>query len=202
MPRICAQRSGADKIDIGRSYNWLYNPGGAAPTSAVRSLAILCAFLFCLESARAQQQETSLIDRLLRPNMELKNGAQTKKFTADKSVRPESRGTVGTFYLRPNRDEKQFAALHDYSSGGYQAREFNSGTGTVAVKQGEISPAHFPTASTRDNRRVYDAHNNVTGRTFAAEREFREQGKSQKSLDRQNPPMTIDQVRELLNKNK
>jgi hypothetical protein len=37
---------------------------------------------------------------------------------------------------------------------------------------------------------------------FADRHQFREQGKSQKSLDQQNPPMTIDQVRELLNKNK
>jgi len=42
----------------------------------------------------AQHQEPSLVDRLLRPNMELKNNAQGKKFGANSAV-IERRGTVG-----------------------------------------------------------------------------------------------------------
>ena len=41
-----------------------------------------------------------------------------------------------------------------------------------------------------------------TDRKFADQHQFSERGKSQKSFDRQNPPLTIEQVRELLNKNK
>ena len=54
----------------------------------------------------------------------------------------------------------------------------------------------------RDVHAAYDANRVVASRDFADRRQFTAQGKSQKSLDRQNPPMTIDQVRELLNKNK
>ena len=42
----------------------------------------------------------------------------------------------------------------------------------------------------------------VPSRAYAENRPFLDQGKSQKSLNRQNAPLTIDQVRELLNKNK
>ena len=56
--------------------------------------------------------------------------------------------------------------------------------------------------STRDIHAAYDANRVVASRDFADQHQFTGQGKSQKSLDRQNPPMTIDQVRELLNKNK
>jgi len=49
---------------------------------------------------------------------------------------------------------------------------------------------------------TYDAHSAINSRGFADQRPFQEKGKSQKSLDRRNPPLTIEQVRELLNKNK
>ena len=54
----------------------------------------------------------------------------------------------------------------------------------------------------RDVRAAYDANRVVASHDFGDQRQFTDQGKSQKSLDWQNPPMTIDQVRELLNKNK
>ena len=64
--------------------------------------------------AKAQRQEPSLVDRLLRPNMELQNSAQRKKFSASSAV-VERRGTVGTFYLQPNRTEKSFAEPGSYT---------------------------------------------------------------------------------------
>jgi len=54
----------------------------------------------------------------------------------------------------------------------------------------------------RDVHAAYDADKGVATRNFVDQRHFTDRGKSQESLDRQNPPMTIDQVRELLNKNK
>jgi hypothetical protein len=152
---------------------------------------------------QAQQQESSLVDRLLRPNMELHNKAQDKKFTAG-STSVERRGTVGTFYLQPNRTEKSFANARDYSSRQYDSHSFNSGSPTTAATQNRSAntSAQVETSTARDVRGVHDANNAITGRGYADQPEFREKGKSQKSLDRQNPPLTIDQVRELLNKNK
>jgi hypothetical protein len=42
----------------------------------------------------------------------------------------------------------------------------------------------------------------VAPRAYPGSRQFLDEGKSQKSLNQENAPLTIDQVRELLNKNK
>jgi hypothetical protein len=62
--------------------------------------------------------------------------------------------------------------------------------------------ANVSTSSVQGVRNAYDSNKSTSDRTFAGQRPFLDRGKSQKSLDRQNPPMTIEQVRELLNKNK
>ena len=167
----------------------------------MRALAILFSIFWCLE-VEAQQQETSLVERLLRPNMELRNSDQTKNFTTSKPARIDHGGSVGTFYLQSNRKEKQFAGTADYSTTEYQSRQFTSEKRTAIVTQDPVTTAQVSSPPTREMRAAYDAHNGVASREFSGQREYRERGKSQKSLDRQNPPMTIDQVRELLNKNK
>jgi hypothetical protein len=169
----------------------------------VRCLATFCLILLCAPLVKAQHQEPSLIDRLLRPNMELQNNAQGRKFTTN-SAFVERRRTPGTFYLRPNSTKKQFADVRIYSAPAIPSRPFNVDRGTVATTQSQSvkADAQFGTSSVRDVRETHDAHSEVTGRSFADQGAFQEQGKSQKSLDRKNPPLTIDQVRELLNKNK
>ena len=136
--------------------------------------------------------------------MELHNKAQDKKFTASSSS-IERRGTVGTFYLQPNRTEKSFADKRDYSSRQYVSHSFNSGSPTTAATQNRSAntTAQIETSAARDVRGVHDANNAIASRDYAdGQHQFTERGKSQKSLDRQNPTLTIDQVRELLNKNK
>ena len=152
---------------------------------------------------RSQQQETSLVDRLLRPNIELQNKSYNKKFTAS-SAAIERQGTVGTFHLQPNRSEKEFASTRDYSTAEFSSRSFNSGARAVATTQDRSSnkSAFDANSSAHDFRLAYDAQKATSGREYAEQRQFTEKGKSQKSLDRQNPPLTINQVRELLNKNK
>jgi hypothetical protein len=169
----------------------------------VRYLATFCLTLLCAPLVKAQHQEPSLIDRLLRPNMELQNNAQGMKFTTN-SAFVERRGTVGTFYLPPNSTRKQFTDVRDYSATAFPSRAFNSDRGAVATTQSQSvkADAQLGASSVCDLRETHDAHAEVTGRSFAGQRAFQEQGKSQKSLDRKNPPLTIDQVRELLNKNK
>src|SRR5581483_4880899 len=153
----------------------------------------------------AQRQESSLVDRLLRPNMELQNDAQTKKFTANSTI-AERKGSVGTFYLQPNRTEKKFADERSYSTTRRaSSRAFNSGRNNVVAETDYTAAktARLGSSNVLDVRSVHDANQGLTTRQYPEEqREFKEQGKSQKSLDRKNPPLTIDQVRELLNKNK
>jgi hypothetical protein len=151
----------------------------------------------------AQHQEQSLVDRLLRPNMELKNSAQGKKFTTA-STAIERHGTVGTFFLQPNRNEKSFVGARVLTAPKYPSRTFHENAATAASLQDRNAntPANLSISSVRDIHQTNDAHNAIAGRGYAATGPFQEQGKSQKSLDRRNPPLTIEQVRELLNKNK
>ena len=151
----------------------------------------------------AQHQEPSLVDRLLRPNMDLQNIAQGKKFAAGAAV-IEYRGSVGTFLLQPNRVEKSFVDTRVFPTAEFPSRSFNSGSQLSSPAQNRSVNTAMPlsTSSIRDLHDVHDAHNAIASRDFADQHQFREQGKSQKSLDRQNPPLTIEQVRELLNKNK
>jgi hypothetical protein len=169
----------------------------------VRRFAIFCFVCLGGQASWAQHQERRLVDRLLRPNMELQNSAQGKKFAANSAV-IEGKGTVGTFVLPPNRREKSFADSRALVAPEYPSHSFDDGSHTSAFIQNRSAnpSATIGTSSARDVHDVRDAHKAIASRNFGEERKFREQGKSQKSLDRQDPPMTIEQVRELLNKNK
>jgi hypothetical protein len=135
--------------------------------------------------------------------MKLHNSAQGKRFAANSSV-TGGRGTVGTFYLAPARKEKLFAETRTVATKEYRARSFENDAALSSSVQNRDAnlPGQLTTSSASNIGESHDAHSEVLTRSFAGQRTFREQGKSQKSLDRQNPPLTIDQVRELLNKNK
>jgi hypothetical protein len=158
---------------------------------------------FWMPVLNAQQQERSLIDRLLRPNIELQNNAQGKKF-AVKSAPVERRGTVSTFFLQSNLREKSFDDVRTLSTKQYWSHSFNSGSMASSGTHNRSAnvPAPVQTATIRNIPNTRDADTSITSRSFTGQYSFREEGKSQKLLNRQNPPLTIEQVRELLNKNK
>jgi hypothetical protein len=167
----------------------------------MRSPVMLLIFFFT--TASAQIQERSLIDRLLRPNMDLQNEAQGKTFNANSAIVP-NRGSAGRFVLEATAKQKAFtdtgtAATKEYRSSSFRADSQESPV--VETRQIKV-PAQLKTSSVQDLHAAYDARLAVSGRSFGDELVFREEGKSQKSLNRKNPPLTIDQVRELLNKNK
>jgi hypothetical protein len=169
----------------------------------VRWSPTICLTCLCFSAIWAQQQETSLVDRLLRPDMELQNKAQGKKFVT-RSAAIEHRGSVGTFLLQPNRSEKSFVDSPTLTTTKYPSSRSLSAPRTISSTQNRSAdvPGPVGSSSVRDIHTAYKPDNASPSRIFADQHQFREQGKSQKSLDRQNPPLTIDQVRELLNKNK
>jgi hypothetical protein len=135
--------------------------------------------------------------------LELQNNAQGKQFSSTSAV-IENRGTVGTFYLQPTRKEKQATNMPNIATTTYEPNSFKTQSNSTSLIQNREAtlPRQFTTSAAHDIHETHDSHLKVADRSFASDREFREEGKSQKSLDRQNPPLTIDQVRELLNKNK
>jgi hypothetical protein len=172
---------------------------------AVRTCAILLSLVVSVSVARGQEQEHKLSQRLLEPNMELQNDAQGKKFAADHGGPMNKQARVGAFYVQKKKSTKPFTATRDIATGEFRSSNFRGAKEAASAKPGrEIVNAHrnVATGNVRDVRPVRDSTKIVDSREYSGKRTFLERGKSQKSLDRQNPPLTIDQVRELLNKNK
>src|SRR6266404_6479294 len=129
--------------------------------------------------------------------MDLHNKAQGKTFRADSKV-VSQRGNAGTFVLKPAAKEKTFADTRtvmqkDYRSG--QSRTDLGENAFLSIRDANVqSRSKLTTSSARDVHPAYDARLAVSGRRAGEERVFREGGKSQKSLSRQNKPHTIDKV--------
>ena len=168
----------------------------------MRRLLVATLLLAAFSSSRAQDQEGKLVNRLLRPNTELSNGDQNKKFTADRvSINKQAR--VGTFYLQHKGNTKTYTNTRDFSAAQFKSRAFDaSGSGnSLLAARSTSSTRSYDTPTARVSVSLRDSHKDVRTSNFAGNRPFLEKGKSQKSLERKNAPMTIDQVRELLNKN-
>jgi hypothetical protein len=169
-----------------------------------KSLAILLSLLAAVSCLEAQDQERKLIDRLLRPDMTLQNTEQKKKFIADgRSI--NKKASVGTFYVEKKSNSKTFSGTREFSTSQFNSQSFHGSHPAVVNSTHQPlgnSRVTYPTQSARDSRNAPQSDKKATSRAYAENRAFLDQGKSQSSLNRQNAPLTIDQVRELLNKNK
>jgi hypothetical protein len=152
----------------------------------------------------AQEQEDKLVTRLLRPNTTLGNNAQNKKFTSADGARVDKHARVGTFYFQRKSLMKTYATTRDFDTNQYDAHTFDSsGSGSsLLAARSTTQTRSYATPAARTSVELRDAHKDAESHNFPGNRPFLEKGKSQKSLDRKNSPMTIEQVRELLNKNK
>jgi hypothetical protein len=170
----------------------------------VRCFYVLICALIAFSAASAQDQERKLVDRLLNPDMSLANRAQNKKFAADQK-RGDRPANVGTFYVQQKPAPSTYAGTREFAAGEFHSGAAAAGqktantTSRTEVQNAGTTPA---TPRARGVRETRDARKAVASHNYAGERPFLARGKSQKSLDRHNPPMTIDDVRELLNKNK
>jgi hypothetical protein len=89
--------------------------------------------------------------------------------------------------------ERQFAATS------FPTSNVDAHSATLPATQ--TAPA-FATHTVSDVARPGYAIKVVRAQSYSGNRPFLAQGKSQKALQRKNPPLTIEQVRELLNKDK
>jgi hypothetical protein len=161
-------------------------------------------FLAGASCLRAQDQERKLVDRLLRPDMTLQSSEQKKKFTAD-GTSINKKASVGTFYVEKKQDSKTFSKTREFSTRQFNSRPFHGNRSAFEDSSRQAmgnSRFAYPTQTARGSRDAPQSNKKVASRGYAQNRPFLDQGKSQKSLNRQNAPLTIDQVRELLNKNK
>jgi hypothetical protein len=168
-------------------------------------LVALLTLFISVCTAVAQKQETKLIDRLLRPNTSLANSAQDKKFVAAGAASFDKRAPSRSFYSREKTLTKTFPGERTFTPQQFAARHFRMGD----------TPANLATRTelTKDDKLVRtppapgirgapESTTTAAVRDFPDSRPFLGRGKSQKALQAYNRPLTIEQVRELLNKSK
>jgi hypothetical protein len=180
--------------------------GNSGSLAAVPRLVGVCVLLLAVVcSANGQDQERKLVDRLLKPDMTLQNEAQNKKFTGGGSASINKRATAGTFYVHRKPHSKSFFGTRDFSTNQFYSQTYHGGRSAYEVSSRQTmanSRSAYANQTARSARDFPQSGKKVASRAYAGTRPFLDQGKSQKSLNQQNAPLTIDQVRELLNKNK
>jgi hypothetical protein len=145
------------------------------------------------------------MDRLLKPDMALQNDAQNKKFIADGSSPISKRAPVRTFYLHQEPRSKNFSGTRNFSATQFNSQAYRGRHGAYEISSAPAltnSQSAYPTQFARGIRDAPQSGKKVVSGAYPGNRPFVDEGKSQKSLNRQNAPLTVDQVRELLNKNK
>jgi hypothetical protein len=151
----------------------------------------------------AQEQEGKLMTRLMRPDMALGNSSQNKKFVAD-TASVDRHAHVSAFYLEKRHEAETYSSTHAFDAGQFSTRSYDhlSGGNSLLAARSTSPMRAYDTPSARVSVELRDSHRTVSSSNFAGNRTFLDQGKSQKSLDHKTKPMTIDDIRELLNKNK
>jgi hypothetical protein len=149
-------------------------------------------------SARGQEQERKLVDRLLEPNMKLENPGQNKQFAGANSVTTAS-ASAHSLYVPERKLSRNFAGTRQFATTSFQTRP-------VETKRANLPPQPqtrtFATSRARDVSAARERSAKYETREFAGNRAFLVPGKSQKALHAQDHPPSIEDVRELLNKNK
>ena len=154
---------------------------------------------------RAQDQEKKLVDRLLKPDMTLQNDAQNKKFVGDGLVSVNKRANVGTFFVHQKSNSKSFSGARDFSTTQFYSQTYHGKRTAYEVSSQQSvanSKAAYANQTANGVRSASQSGKKVASREYAGTRPFLVQGTRQKSLNKQNEPLSIEQVRELLNKNK
>lgn len=164
----------------------------------MRPSLFVLAFIALATTGYAQEQEHKLVDRLLSPNTKLANSDQNKKFTGGLEAPTRSAATK-SFYVSEKNLSKTFVANRSAPTTSFRTRNYSTKAATVPTLP---SARSYQTKQARNVSPSAYSTKKYTTRDFAGNRPFLEKGKSQKALHAQDRPLTIDEVRELLNKNK
>ena len=157
-------------------------------------------------AAFAQQQEGKLVDRLLRPNMALASPEQNKKFENTQTTQFNKPARTKTFSVAAKPTQKTFSDQRTFTPQQFAARHFRAGDTAANIStrsQLTKNDTLITTPAATEATRVAPESNETTPvRNYSGTRPFLDKGKSQKTLSAHNRPLTIEEVRELLNKSK
>jgi hypothetical protein len=173
----------------------------------VRTIVAIGTLFIGISTSLGEEQERKLIDRILKPNTSLANSAQNKTFNNPGLASFDKPVTTRAFSSTPKTIARTFPEERAFTPQQFAARHFRAGDSTANISprsQLKNSDKVLATPAAGAGTRV--APESTTAptpvREYAGSRPFLDQGKSQKSLSAQNKPLTIEQVRELLNKSK
>jgi hypothetical protein len=170
---------------------------------AVRVFPLILALTIWTNAVRAQEQEKKLEDRLLRPDMTLANSAQNKKFTGTGVTAADKQFVARSFSAGTERPTKSFSSDTEFSVRDFETRKFARAERAADTKAHTSSAdAEFVTAQSSLIRTAPNEGKMTKTRDYPGSRPFLAKGTRQKILSQQNKPLTIDEVRELLNKSK
>jgi len=171
----------------------------------VRVVILLLGLTAWTGLARAQDQENKLVDRLLRPDMTLANSAQNKKFTGTGGTPVDKKFVAKSFYAGDERTTKSFTGEKDFSAKGFETKKFTRAERAANAKSSAelaYADAEFATRKSSLIRTASDEGKVAKTRDYADSRPFLAKGTRQKILSQEDKPLTIDEIRELLNKSK
>jgi hypothetical protein len=165
--------------------------------------------LLCLTSfpfpVGAQEQEKKLADRLLRPDMTLVNSAQDKKFAGADVTPVDKKFVAKSFCAGDERTAKTFSGGRGFPAKGFETKKFaraERAANTKANAEMTYANAEFVARKSSLIRTASDEGKVAKTRDYANSRPFLAKGTRQKILSQEDKPLTIDEVRELLNKSK
>jgi hypothetical protein len=170
----------------------------------VRKIVALLTLLAGVFPASAQNQESKLVDRLLKPNTSMANSAQDKKFVTT-GISVDKRVPARRFYSQEKSLTKTFPGEGAFTPQQFAARHFRLGDSAASLSsrsQVTKNDIVIATPAAPVTRMAPDNDATVAVAQFTGSRPFLDRGKSQKVLNASNPPLTIEQVCELLNRNK
>jgi hypothetical protein len=169
----------------------------------VRFLLASAILAITASAAMAQEQESKLLNRLLKPDRTLQNSEQNKKFVASGSL-GEKQINAGNFYVADKPAARRFQGDRDFAAREFPSSDFRNvapaslysrSSGTYLQKQ-YVTSAAPSIHEARESSRSSATH------AYAGSRPFLGKGLTQKAISQHDHPMSIDEIRELLNRNK
>jgi hypothetical protein len=190
---------------LGRGQFPLQARGAFGTFETVRIVLAIATFSITA-SCFAQEQEGKLIDRLLRPNLALENSAQNKKFEGNRTTNIDKPASTRSFPIVQTTSTKTWTGDRALSPRQFPAPYFRAGHSVANIStRSQLARADrviATPAATAGTRVAPESGRSTAVREYPGARPFLGTGKSQKALQAQNKPLTIEQVRELLNKSK
>lgn len=135
--------------------------------------------------------------------MTLGNPAQNKQFSGTGSTAVDKKFEPKSFYSGGERTMKSFSGEKDFSAKGFATGKFARGE-KAAHASGEPAFARtkFAIGESPLPKTAVEQAKVAPTREYAQSRPFLGEGTRQKILSQQDKPLTIDEIRELLNRGK